>query len=503
MDKQENELVFKRLGIHTQHEYYAYMREDCHVCKSEGFSALTRLRIGSGKKSIVCSLNIVRTDLLKEGEISLSESAMHALNVKEGARLTVSHLHPILSLSYVRSKIFGNELDEESLKAVVKDIVDGNYSNIHLSAFVTACAGNKMSFNEMVSLTKAMIVTGKSIHWKKKMVVDKHCIGGLPGNRTTPIIVSIVAACGLTIPKTSSRAITSPAGTADTMEVMTNVALSMYKIRKVVQEEGGCFVWGGTALLSPADDMLIKVEKALDIDVEAQLIASVLSKKVAAGSNHVIIDMPVGETAKIRSIEAANEIKINMEKVAHEIGLKLKVVITDGTQPVGRGIGPVLEARDVLAVLRNEEDAPQDLEERALLLAGELLELSGKVEPGEGNGKAREVLKSGKAYKKFLAICKAQGGFKEPVFDGYKFEVQAKKSGVVTSVDNRRLAKIAKLAGAPEDKQAGVDYFSPIGKEVKKGDTLFVIHADSEGELNYALEYVHAQNDIVEIKNEE
>ena len=192
MDKHSNELIFKRLGIHTQHEYYAYMREDCPVCKSEGFSALTRIRITNGHKSIVCSLNIVRTDILKDGEISLSESAMHALNIKDGDKLTVSHLHPILSLSYVRSKIFGNELDAESLKAIIQDVVDGDYSNIHLSAFVTACAGNKMTFQEMVSLTKAMIVTGQTIHWKKKMIVDKHCIGGLPGNRTTPLIVSIV-----------------------------------------------------------------------------------------------------------------------------------------------------------------------------------------------------------------------------------------------------------------------------------------------------------------------
>lgn len=501
MEHQSNKLTFKRLGIHTQHEHFAYMREDCHVCISEGFEALTRIRITNGKNSIVASLNIIRTEqLLQPGEISLSESATHALGVKEGDPITVSHLHPINSLSYVRSKIYGNTLSSSELNEIVQDIVHGNYSNVHLSAFITACAGNRMETEEIISLTQAMIVSGQRIKWNGDMIVDKHCIGGLPGNRTTPIIVSIVTAFGLTMPKTSSRAITSPAGTADTMEVMTNVNLTMEQIKKVVKKEGGCIVWGGTAKLSPADDMLIKVEKALDIDSEGQLIASVLSKKVAAGSNHAIIDMPVGETAKLRSIDAANELKVEMEKVAHAIGLKLKVVITDGSQPVGRGIGPALEARDILAVLRNEPQAPFDLKERALLLAGEIMELSGKVESGDGNDKARELLESGKAYEKFMAICKAQGGFSEPKLAKYQYEIKAEQAGTIAKVDNRRLAKIAKLAGAPDDKASGIDYLTPVGTKVEKEQTLYVIHAQSKGELDYALEYYHSQKNILTIE---
>lgn len=494
-----NKLTFKRLGIHTQHEHFAYMREDCHVCVSEGFEAMTRIRISNKKKSIVTSLNVIRTDLLKQGEISLSESAVRSLGVHDGDILTVSHLQPINSLSYVRSKIYGNTLTSEEYNEIVQDVVEGNYSNIHLSAFITACAGNRMNNEEIIFLTEAMIAAGQRIKWDNTLIVDKHCIGGLPGNRTTPIIVSIITAFGLTMPKTSSRAITSPAGTADTMEVITNVNLTAEQIQKVVKTQGGCIVWGGTAKLSPADDILIKIEKALDIDSEGQLIASVLSKKIAAGSNHVIIDMPVGETAKLRSIDAANDLKIDMEKVAHAIGLKLKVVITDGTQPVGKGIGPALEARDLLAVLRNEANAPKDLKERALLLAGGLLELSGEVEPGNGRQEARELLESGRAYEKFKSICQAQGRFTEPQLGKYQYPVKAKRSGTVTTVDNRRLAKIAKLAGAPNDKGSGVDFLTPIGTKVTKDETLYIIYAESEGELMYALEYHNLQKDIITI----
>ena len=238
----------------------------------------------------------------------------------------------------------------------------------------------------------------------------------------------------------------------------------------------------------------------MDLDSEGQLIASVLSKKAAAGSNHVVIDMPIGDTAKIRGIEAANQLKIEMEKVAHAIGIKLKIVITDGTQPVGRGIGPALEARDILSVLRNEANAPIDLKERAILLAGELLELSGKVEMGNGNEKARKILESGEAYEKFMDICNAQGRFTEPKLAAYKHEIKAKLAGTVMKVDNRRLAKIAKLAGAPSDKEAGIDFMAPIGIEVEKGQTLYIIYAESRGELDYAMEYYNSQTDILIIE---
>ena len=357
MDTHSNILKYKHLGIYTQNENVVYMREDCHVCISEGFEALTRIRISNANTSIVASLNVLNSDILLPNEIGLSDAAAKKLNVSPNDTLYVSHLEPIESLSHVRAKIYNKKLDYKAYNNIITDIVEGDYSNIHLSAFITACAGDRMDIDEISDLTKAMIASGKQLNWNKDIVVDKHCIGGLPGNRTTPLVVAIVAAYGLTMPKTSSRAITSPAGTADTMEVLTNVTLSSEEIKTVVEKEGGCFVWGGTAQLSPADDVLIKIEKALDIDSEGQLIASVLSKKAAAGSTHVVIDIPVGETAKVRSTEMAEKLKNHMETVGTAVGLNVKVVVTDGTQPVGRGIGPTLEAIDILKVLKNEAAA--------------------------------------------------------------------------------------------------------------------------------------------------
>ena len=500
MEEKSNILKYKTLGIYTQNENVVYMRKDCHVCISEGFEALTRIRVSNMSTSVIASLHIITSDVLRQGEIGLSQIAAKKLKVSNGETLYVSHLEPIESLSFVRAKIYNQRLDYKAYKDIITDIIEGDYSNIHLSAFITACAGDRMDLNEISDLTKAMITSGKQLNWNKEIVVDKHCIGGLTGNRTTPIVVAIAAAYGLTMPKTSSRAITSPAGTADTMEVLTNVTLSGEEIKRVVEQEGGCLAWGGTAQLSPADDILIKVEKALDIDSEGQLIASVLSKKAAAGATHVVIDIPVGETAKVRSKEAAQKLKEHMEAVGDAVGLKIKVVITDGSQPVGRGIGPNLEAVDVLSVLQNEENAPQDLKERALLLAGELLELSEKVETGKGLETAKELLESGKAYQKFEAICKAQGRFSKTYVAPYQFEMHAPTSGTVKKINNRKIAKLAKLSGAPQSKLAGISMNVRLGDEIEKGGLLYRLHAESNGELNYALEYYENHDDIIVIE---
>ncbi|MEO6903525.1 MAG: thymidine phosphorylase family protein [Bacteroidia bacterium] len=494
-----HKLKIKDLGIDTYRENIIFIRADSHVCKSEGFTALTRIVIHKNENEIVATLNVVNSAILKDGEASLSQEAMKRLEVKEGDTISLSHLKPIASLAKVRAKMYKEELHDNDFNEIIHDIVLGHYSNIEIAAFVSACAGNNLTVNEIAGLTKAMINSGHKIDWGKGMVLDKHCVGGLPGNRTTPIVVSIVAAAGLIIPKTSSRAITSPAGTADTMETMTVVDLSIEQIKEVVGKTGGCLAWGGAVRLSPADDLLIAVEKSLEIDSQGQMVASVLSKKVAAGSSHVVIDIPVGPTAKVRSHEEALRLQYYFTAVSEAIGIHSEIIISDGTQPVGRGIGPSLEAMDVLSVLRNEPSAPADLKERSITLAAVLLKLSGNYPPGKESDAAKNILENGSAYKKFMAICEAQGGFKEPVLAKHKYDELAKTAGTVKSVDNRKLARIAKLAGAPQSSAAGMLYNAPIGKKISKGDVLFTIYAESSGELNYAKEYLEELDSLIEI----
>ena len=492
-------LRLKRLGIDTYQEAVIYMRSDCHVCRAEGFEAQSRVQVTHNGHAIIATLNVVTSELLASDEVGLSEAAWRLLGAREGDEAALSHPSVIESLSLVRAKVYGKRLSDAGIWAIVRDIAAGRYSDIHLSAFIAACAGDRLDLAETVALTRAMIEVGERLDWRATPVVDKHCVGGLPGNRTTLIVVPIVAAFGLTMPKTSSRAITSPAGTADVMETLTEVELDVPTMRRVVERENGCIVWGGAMRLSPADDILIRVERPLDLDSEGQLIASVLSKKAAAGSSHVVIDIPVGETAKVRSREAAQALSHRLVETGHAIGLTVHTVITDGAQPVGRGIGPALEARDVLAVLRREADAPADLRERALRLAGAVLEFAPGIAPGEGMRLAQEILDDGRAWKKFEAICVAQGGLRAPPVAAYTHVVVATQRGHVTAIDNRRLARVAKLAGAPRAPAAGLDLHAPLGTAVEQGQPLFTVHAEAPGELAYVLAYVQAQPSIVRV----
>lgn len=492
-------LHLKRLGIDTYREHVIYMRSDCHVCQAEGFAARSRVNVTVNARSLLATLNVVHSDLLGPDEASLSESAWQALGANPNDDVYVKHPEPVPSESFIRAKAYGERLNSAAFDAIIQDVAGGRHSELHLAAFVTACAGDRLDIDETTALTRSMISVGERISWPFPLVADKHSVGGLPGNRTTMILVPIIAALGLPIPKTSSRAITSPAGTADTMETLAPVDLDLTQMRRVVEREGGCIVWGGAVRLSPADDILIQIERPLDFDSDGQVVASILSKKVAAGATHLVIDMPVGPTAKVRGPAAADRLSERLSRVAAALGLKITIARTDGSQPVGRGIGPALEALDVLSVLQNEAGAPQDLRNRALLLAGQLIELAGRANHGEGQHLAAGVLNSGAAWSKFQAICKAQGGLREPPSARFVHPVEAPISGQVSAMDNRRLAKAAKLAGAPASPAAGIALMTRVGDRVGAGDPLFAIHAGTRGELEYAQHYITGQPGIISI----
>lgn len=489
----------RRLGIHTQHEAVVFMRIDCHVCRSEGLSSHAQIVLASGGREIFATLYHVSGDLLGPDEAGLSEAAWQRLEVSEGECIGVRHPNPVESLSRVRSRIYRHRLDEAALRTILADVVAGRYSDLHLASFITACSAFPLDQNETVALTRAMVDVGDRLSWPAQPIVDKHSVGGLPGNRTTPIVVAIVAAHGLTMPKTSSRAITSPAGTADTMETLAPVDLDVQAIRRVVDKESGCIVWGGAVRLSPADDILIRIERALELDSEGQLVASVLSKKIAAGSSHLVLDISVGPTAKVRSAGAAEALAARLTTVAEAFGVRTRIVLTDGTQPVGRGIGPALEARDVLAVLQQSTDAPDDLRQRACVLAGALLELAGYAGPGEGETLAERTVADGRAWAKFQRICEAQGGMRVPPTAQHRRPLLAARSGRIDAMNNRKLAKLAKLAGAPDTKSAGLEMQVRLGDVVQAGAPLCTVHADTRGELEYAFDYAAANGDIVGI----
>jgi len=485
-------LRLKRVGLHTYGENVAFLSAHCRTYKPKAFASFNKVEVCGAGRRIMATLNIVENgDLLDPESLGLSISAFDDLGLPEGSEVSLNSATQPRSLESVRRKIGGETLSAEELQAIVRDIAAHRYSKTEITAFVVACS-SFMTTKEVMGLTSAMADAGTRLRWDTppcnfSMVVDKHCVGGLPGNRTSMIVVPIVAAYGLPIPKTSSRAITSPAGTADTMEVLANVDVSIERMQDIVHRHRGCLTWGGHVNLSPADDIMITVERPLAIDTPEQMVASILSKKVAAGATHLVVDMPVGPTAKVRSTTEATRLRKLFEYVGAALGLHITVLVTDGTQPIGRGIGPVLEARDVMAVLRNEAEAPQDLKERAILLAGALLDFDPSLKGGEGVMRARDILDSGRALAAMEGIIAAQGPAPQVCELGcWIKDVPAAATGTITAIDCYRIGRIARLAGAPGSKGAGIDLVRKVGERVEKGAPLYRIHADVETDFGFA-----------------
>lgn len=484
-------LKLRRVGIDTYKENVAYLHRDCPIYRTEGFQALSKIEIHKIANGIpiIAVLNIVDDDTITApNQLGLSEQVFRQLDLPEGTDVCISHATPPSSLKSVHLKIAGERLSYDNYLKIIQDIVNNRYSKIEIAAFLVGCAESGMEREEILSLTRAMVNTGKHIDWGEHLVSDKHCIGGIPGNRTTMIIVPIVAAHGMLMPKTSSRAITSPAGTADTMEVLANVDHSQEVLRTIIKKERAFIAWGGTARLAPADDILIAVERPLSMDSIGQMVASILSKKVAAGATHLLIDIPVGETAKIRNSSEGLKLRKIFEYVGDKMGLHIEVVLTDGSQPIGRGIGPVLETVDIMKVLENDPEAPHDLREKVLQLAGRIIEFDLDVRGGQGYAIARDILESGRALAKMNSIIDMQGrNLTPPKLGKLQQDIIAFKTGIVEAIDNFKIATIARLAGAPMDKGAGVFLHKKVGDKVKQGERLFTIYAQFNADFNFAL----------------
>jgi putative thymidine phosphorylase len=407
------------------------------------------------------------------------------------------------ALEAIRKKLVGKPLSYKEIYAIMDEIAQHRLGQVLTTYFAASGYSNGFSSEEMYYLTKAMIETGDQLKFQG-IVADKHSIGGVPGTRTTLLVVPIVAAAGFLIPKSSSRAITTPGGTADDMEILAPVTFSKEQIYKIVKKTNACIVWGGGVDIAPADDEIIKVEAPLLFESFDKILVSIMAKKIAFGSNHIVIDLPYGDYMKAHSLSDAEIIKRKFQFLAERFKVKIHVRIHKTDEPVGRGLGPVLETRDALSVLEQKKERPLDLEKRALHLAGTLLDLC--LEDSESalkkritkefeNGEkwAKYILSSGHALKKMKQIIKAQGGDPEITSDKLKpgrfsYEVIAKHENLVTQINSKNASIIAKILGCPKQKKSGIYLHSKIGDHISAKDPTFTLYSESEHNLKEAKE---------------
>jgi AMP phosphorylase len=414
------------------------------------------------------------------------------LHLEDGAEIEVREAARPASLDHVKKKMDGGKISKEEMLTIIKDIVNDDLSSAEITAFIIASYINPLDMDEVEHLTRAMVETGERIKFASRPIVDKHSIGGVPGNKISLLVVPIIAASGLKIPKTSSRAITGAGGTADLMEVLANVEFSAAEVQKMTEKVGGVIVWGGATNIAPADDRIIIQEYPFKIDARGQMLASVMAKKFAVGANLVVIDIPVGQHTKVPGMQEGRKLAREFIELGERLNMKIECALTYGDIPVGRSIGPKLEVIEALRVLEGATE-PNSFIQKSLSLAGIALEMSGKAARGTGSAMAQEILQKGKALEKFRRIIEIQGGDpnvkSSDIIPGeHQFVVNAPSSGYVIEMNNLSLITLARTAGAPHDPGAGILLHAKKGNLIKAGEPLFTIYAERSWRLQKAIE---------------
>lgn len=396
------------------------------------------------------------------------------------------------AIDSIKKKLLGKKLKYREIYNLMDEISHNRLSNILTTYFVAASFKEGFSADELYFLTKAMVETGNKLEFKG-IVADKHSTGGLAGTRTTMIVVPIIASAGFKIPKISSRAITAPAGTADVMETLAAVDFPAEKVKKIVEKVGGCIVWNGAMGIAPADDIIIKVEEPLAFESFDKVIVSIMAKKVAVSANHVVLDIPTGKTMKIRHYSDAEKVAEKFKSLGRRFGMEIITDVNRCLEPAGNGIGPILEARDVLTILEQRKNRPLKFEAKALRLASKLLNICYKKAKinKDGEVEAKKILTSGLALKKFLEIVKEQKGNPNISSDNLKNTSRKKcltstQRGMIKELNNYNLHIIAKILGSPNDKFAGIYLHKKIDEKIDKKEPLFDLYASDSYRLKEA-----------------
>ena len=493
------EFKYKKLDVESGGKNIIVMNKEDAI--DLNLNVMDRVEVKDHSKSQIALVELSSSSV-KRGEIGLFKEVSSKLKLKPRQKITIEPVPKPISIDYIKKKMDGFELSKEEIYEIIKGVMDEELSDAELAAFITSMYIRGLTKNETLSLTEAIVDSGSTLNIKKNIILDKHCIGGVPGNRTTMLIVPILAAAGVTIPKTSSRAITSPAGTADTMEVLAPVSLPARKIESVVRKTNACMVWGGGVNLAAADDKLIKIRHPLKMDPRGVLLASILAKKKAVGATHVLIDIPVGSGSKILSHKEAEELAKDFMDLGSKLGMEIHCITTPGYDPIGFAIGPALEAREIMRILYGEK-VSLDLIDKSLVMAGLMLEMAELAKEGEGKKLAEEILNDGRALKKMKQIIKAQGGNPEIKPEDIKpgkfsLDIFIKEEGRIHLIHDKMISEIARIAGAPKDKGAGIYMYFEKGDKVKKGQKLMTIYAETKRKLSAAREFFEKHN-VVEM----
>ncbi len=467
-------------------------------------SSLDKVIVFYKEQEIILNANLTNK-LVKSGEIGLYKDVYEKYGISADATVGVSFTQTNgKALDALKKAIRGEKLNYKETHAIMKDISDNRFTDTLITYYSAVGFFKKTSDYELYEMAKAMAETGEMLHFDG-VVADKHCMGGVPGNETTMIMIPLLSSLGIKMPKTFSKAITSPAATGECVNVLMNISFTKKEIENLVKKQNCCLVRGGGLSLAPADEKLIRVAYPLSMQSYSRTVVSIMAKKYAMGITHSLIDIPMGPTAKVPDMKTAKWLKKKYEYVGKKLGMKVCVEITDAKQPIGSGIGATLQVREVLRVLQQHELRPMDLQNKALHLSAKIIELVGMAKGKKAYEIAYQQLKSGAAWKKMQEIIKAQGG-KNPHIKSedlelakFKKEVKAEKDGTIKAIDMKLINLTTRALGAPIDDQGGLYLCKKLGDKVKKNDIIYVMYANQQNKIDMALESLKGKK-MYEIK---
>ena len=395
------------------------------------------------------------------------------------------------------------ELSKEEIEFFIKGYTEGTVTDYQASALVMAIYINGMNDREITDLTLAMAYSGDVLDLSSiGEVVDKHSTGGV-GDKITLILMPVIASLGVPVAKMSGRGLGFTGGTIDKLESIPgyNTSISVDEFIENVKN-CGISLMGQTLNLAPADKKIYSLRDTISCTESIPLIASsIMSKKIAAGANKIVIDVTCGSGAFMKTREDAEELAKIMTNIGKLAGKETVCIITDMNEPVGYAVGNTLEVIEAVDILKNKY-MPEDVKHIIEELGGNMLYLAGKVSSvEEGKIAIIENIKNGKAYQKLLELVRNQGGDISYLEDTEKFEkakyvvpIKAYSTGVITKIDALSVGKLSCYLGAGREKKedsinprVGFVFAKKVGMQVNEGDVIGYIHADEMEKAEYVL----------------
>jgi thymidine phosphorylase len=486
-------LKIKHISINSLGENQAYINRNCAEYRIDEIDSLLRLEILGENKSVYAFLQKADDSLVAPDEIGLNDEAFKALNLPQGSMVSVIPASQPLSLRALEHKLNGEVLSSGEYAAIFEDIANGRYAKTDMAAFLVACGAN-MAATELVSMTETLMAD-RVLYWHtEKPLVNQYSFGGIPANKTDLIVMSIVAAYGLPVAMPCTHSRISVAGTADTTGCFAELDLSAKEFQKQIYSDGAAVVCYDALYHSESGRLLHNLRNRMEIKQNELIAASILAMMLSVGVCNFVLDIPVGKYARVNTANEAMRLKKQIEYVGDVLGISVDVVISDGSEPIGNGIGAVLEAQDVLKVLQNDPAAPRDLREKSLYLAGRVLEFDAKLRGGLGYDLANEILTDGRALKKFEQIREKQGKKSLPPLGDYVRDVVSSYDGVVESINTEVLSRIGTYAGATQSIGSGVYLHKKVGDKVKSGDIIYTVYSCNATDFDFVSSLIESNN---------